>query len=168
MTRTDRMRWLTPDRTSGRRSLQNPGSMPLKKTEAPPSLHAASSGLDERSVGGRRVQQLHERARHDVDPGLEDAGDVGDRLVRAQVGRGRVADDIGGEVEQGVDVVGGGDPDGARPASSPASRPTLSGEWTQRPTSSRSGWSRIARRACIPTWPVDHCTTRYGMAGERI
>ena len=51
-----------------------------------------------------------------------------------------------------------------RPASSPASLPTLSGLETKTPTSSRSGRASMPARAWLPTFPVLHCTTRWGMA----
>src|SRR5438128_12646524 len=47
------------------------------------------------------------------------------------------------------------------PASSPASRPTLSGFETQTPTSSMSGRLVTPMIAFLPTFPVLHTTTRY-------
>src|SRR5262249_30676013 len=49
------------------------------------------------------------------------------------------------------------------PHSSPASRPTLSCPCTQRPTSSSPGWLMIPRSASLPTLPVLHWMTRWGM-----
>src|SRR5437764_6181123 len=52
-------------------------------------------------------------------------------------------------------------PTGARPASSPASRPALSGLSTSTPTSSRSGCCRLPRSASRPTLPVRYAATQY-------
>ncbi len=46
------------------------------------------------------------------------------------------------------------------PHRSPASRPALSGECTNRPTSSRCGWSITAPSDLVPIFPVAHWTTR--------
>ena len=51
-------------------------------------------------------------------------------------------------------------PVGASPASSPASRPTLSGSYTWTPTSSRSGCSSTPCSDRVPMLPVAHWTTR--------
>ena len=40
--------------------------------------------LDQRRIGRRRVEELHERARHHVGSARQDAGDVGHRLGRAR------------------------------------------------------------------------------------
>src|SRR5690606_11473279 len=51
-------------------------------------------------------------------------------------------------------------PSGSAPMTSPTSRPALSGECTQQPTSSSSGCSSTPLMAAMPTPPVAHCTTR--------
>ena len=51
-------------------------------------------------------------------------------------------------------------PSGSIPRISPTSTPFLLSEWTQHPTSSRSGWSRMPSMAALPTLPVAHWMTR--------
>src|SRR5688572_25326268 len=53
------------------------------------------------------------------------------------------------------------------PSSVPTSTPSLSAEWTQHPTSSRSGWPRTPSIAARPTLPVAHWITRRVMARHR-
>src|SRR5262249_29066145 len=52
-------------------------------------------------------------------------------------------------------------PNGAMPASSPASRPSFERPCTQQPTSSSSGCSAMPWMAARPTPPVAHWITRY-------
>ena len=62
------------------------------------------------------MHQRHHRARHHVLARGEDAADVLHRLERAQIRRGGVADAVGVEREDRVDVGGGADADRVRAA----------------------------------------------------
>ena len=55
-------------------------------------------------------------------------------------------------------------PTGSMPQISPTSRPTLAGELTPTPTSSKAGWRTISAITIFPTNPVPHTTTRLGSA----
>jgi hypothetical protein len=66
--------------TSGRTSFAKPGSTPDVKNDVAPAAHAASSRSTNLGEERLRVDERHDRARHDVLPRGEDAADVLDRL----------------------------------------------------------------------------------------
>src|SRR3989337_1181549 len=104
-----------PERTSGSTSFAKPGSMPEVKKELWPLRHASSSCAVTGS-GSARVDEAHDRARHHILAGREDAAHVLHRLEGAAVGRGGVADAVGVGGEEGVGVVRGLDAGGRQAA----------------------------------------------------
>ena len=70
---------------------------------------------------------------------------------------------VGFQRDQGVDVVGGGQPEllDREQQISPTSRPIFSGSLTPTPTSSNSGCLTISAITILPTNPVPQTTTRF-------
>src|SRR6266566_4025713 len=161
MTRTESTRPHAPRNANGMRSLANPGSMPDVRNETPPALHAASSG----SVYRGGAEGGYTSGTTDVETTLVPASRM--RAMSATASSGRRSPVAVYDTQSAprpmisAGSVVAATPTGARPASSPASRPALSGLWTSTPASSRSGWCRIPWSASRPTLPVLHCATRY-------
>src|SRR5947199_2390524 len=161
MTRTESTRAHAPRNVNGIRSLANPGSMPDVKKETPPALHAASSG----SVYRGGAEGGYTSGTTDVETTLVPASRM--RAISATAASARRSPVAVYDTQSApspmisAESVVAATPTGARPASSPASRPALSGLWTSTPTSSRSGCCKIPRSASRPTLPVLHCATRY-------
>ena len=163
MQRTSSMRSQMLVATSGSQSLAKPGSMPLTNSDTPPSAAAASTPAYIAS-GHRapRVLEEHRARRHDVDAGPQEPLQVGERLEQPVVGPGGVHDAVGpqGQQRRRRRRVAATPSVRSRPASLPASMPTLAGLDTHTPTSSRSGRASMPAMAWRPTLPVLHCTTR--------
>src|SRR5215216_4161870 len=137
--------------------------MPDVKHETPAALHAVSSG----SVYRRGAEGGYTSGTTDVDTTLVPASRM--RAMSATASSGRKSpvavyetQSAPSEMSSSASVVAD-TPTGASPASSPASRPALSGLWTSTPISSSSGCWRMPRSASWPTFPVLHCATRYVM-----
>ena len=65
--------------------------------------------LAQPGVGGRRVDQPHERGGHHVGAGFQERDELGQRLVGPLLTEGRVDDRIGAQGDEGVEVIGGDD-----------------------------------------------------------
>ena len=120
-------------------------------------LEAAPDRLGQR----RRIDQRHERRRHQVLPRGEDAAHVVERGLQPEIGGAHVRDAVRRRAP------GSARRRRWRPRRCAAARrarrrraracPAL---LEQSPTSSSSGWFTMARSAWMPTWPVAHWITR--------
>ena len=141
------------------------GRCPTRRTTRRRTVAAASSWS--RQSGGevrRRIHQAGRRRRHDVDAGLEQlAGSPAPRRASRSGPLAAYTTQSGCQRDQRVGVVGGGQPHRLTAGQFAGVLPTLSGECTHTPTSSRSGRRRMASMAIDPTPPVDHTTTRMDL-----
>ena len=137
----------------------NPGLLPVLWIDVPPAAHAASTRA--RTSGSRLAGWWNSpRVVTMLAPDLEQPA----HLVEVAALR-HVEDAVRLERQDVVDVVGREDAGRGGAASSPASSPTLSGEWTCTPTRSRRGMlddpaqrrgCRCCRSPTAPrgTWPA--------------
>ena len=150
----------------GKRSLANPGSIPVVKHDAPPAAQASVIGSIQ--LGGLRDIDGHTQGvmavEHTSMPARRNApmsrmlsaawAAVGPKWTRAS---GRSATRASRSSVAAT-------PTGSMPHSSPTSLPTLSGWLTPTPTSSKAGWRTTSGMTILPTKPVPHTTTRLGAA----
>ena len=104
-----------------------PGSLPDAYNDVPPSR---ARGFDERTELGRargRVADLDDRERHHVGAGAQEPRHLLARLVLATDRVTGVAEAVGTQRDDGVEIAGREHPGRGRPQRSPASMPTFSG-----------------------------------------
>ena len=143
--------------------MANPGSTPLTKMETPPSLAASTVGViipsSTTPKGYCRKTGPDETT---LMPALSMPLHVAERLEQPVVGHGTCGRSTSGFRAKmaSTSLVAATPSVRSRPASSPASLPTLSGFDTHTPTSSRSGRASIPAMTWRPTLPVLQATTR--------